>query len=89
MAAKAQSDSAIVLCANEDGLTANDAGFYVSPIRDNDGTLTQPLYYDVDSGEITYDGTARRRLEEATEARIGELEAQVKALTETVQKLLA
>lgn len=78
-------------------------GFFVRPIRDDDSGA--PLLYNSQTGEITYDGTVRRRLkkQEALQTRTAELErqltsaleeqaelkAQVQALTATVQKLLA
>jgi hypothetical protein len=69
----------------------------VKPIRDVGGPET--LEYNPSTGEISYDGGSRRRLEAsfetrfeelerklesalAAEARIAELEAQVKALIE-------
>jgi outer membrane murein-binding lipoprotein Lpp len=88
------SSNVIVLNAQEGTLNWSiddaDPGFYVRPVKDSSGTAN--LRYDPDSGEITYDSSiARRRLEEQEDfaARIAELEAQVKALTEAMQALRA
>lgn len=103
-------DNRIVLYANDtnwdmDGV-GDGPGFFVAPVRD-DPSGGYVMSYDPDSGEITYDSTARRRLEPAAEARIAELErkleatvaeaqarnaaleAQVKALAEKLETLLA
>lgn len=88
----ATAPNAIVLSADTNGITAVNPGFYVKPIREvaTTGSLNKALYWDSTSGEIRYDDGARR-LEETTalEARVEELEAQIKALTEMFKARLA
>ena len=94
--ANAMGPNAIVLSALSAGVTTNDPGFYVKPIRDNGGAAN--LRYDPTTGEITYDSSKRRLEEEQdavttrvaelershveAQARIAALEAQIKALLE-------
>lgn len=89
-------NSSIILSAEDSNWSNSgvNGGFFVKPV--NDAVGQWPLMYNTTSGEITYDSTVRRRLKPAAEARFVELErrntaleAQVKALAEKVEALMA
>ena len=92
--AKSSSDYGIAIGAN---VEATAAGFFVKPVRSNT-TVTglSALYYDKDTGEITYDGPARRRLSEegdgatikALQDKVGVQDARIGALEEKIEALL-
>jgi len=95
MSATAFEANTIVLSAQSIGggqefyQVTTGGGFFVKPIREDAVGSLAALYYDSDSGEITYDDGARRKLEETLAARVEEQEVQIKTMTEEMQALHA
>ena len=49
--------NSIVINASGNVLDSTNAGFYVSPVRNDTGNVTQPIYYNSSTNELTYGGS--------------------------------
>lgn len=79
----------MVLSAQSAGLTANQVGFFVKPVRDAARATLKPLSYNPTTGEISYDSAARRLSAESSEGEDTDLLGYIKALEARIEALEA